>query len=841
MYTLKKRQTEELLDSGYFDPEWYRSTYRDVEMVGIDPIVHYLKYGHLMKRDPGPDFPSIFYRKAFNISDEHEPITRLADLRRRNGVERIPDWRKILVLAAEVGRNGRPDMAVHLAERFLPPNLAYTSSILRANAAVTAKDEQEWLLQVNNYLSHSDVSPIALSGTGTFFDRLDSAPKKHVDDGPLISVLMPAFNAEKTIRMAVRSLLQQSWRKLELLIVDDCSKDQTWSILQELEATDSRVRIFRNQVNVGPYLSKNVAVSQARGKWITGHDADDWAHPERLERQFEFCMGNKLPACMSGMLRISEDGTFVRLNSIKGMVHDGACRSGLISLMVNARYFHDVLGYWDNVRTSGDSEILRRIQHLNGADVEQLPVVTMFCYDNPEGLTNHSTLGYSESGGISPHRQAYRSSFTEAHKLLNKTNSRYSINPSERPFAAPDVMVNSKIDELNLLEAYRVQGVEFGCDLTVDVAIVTNLRFPGGNASSTLDEIGFFVGQGLKVALIHCPVDADLGREVSTRYDPWMHLVVNWTKISKLTAKVVICRHPIITTSVAFAKISSNIHAQNCFIVKNNSSLRSDGSSAYDIGEMLRSAQAINSPNLVFCPISPVMRAELERFRSPSSEKMVLSATDWSPTFDLSLYKQIPKTQMLAPYRIGRHGRDGAEKWFEDATILRQIFPANRDFRIEILGGAKNGIAILGGRPGNWTVHPFGSLEPHDYLRTLDAFVYFPSTGLVEAFGRTIVEAMLAGVPAILPQSFVETFGDLPIYCKPTEVERIVRRLAASDSSRRTRYLSEVQEIAVRRFSSALITSRLKGTQLAGTQMDVVGEEGLSKASLAFREEIFAP
>lgn len=837
MNTNIEHQVKKLINSGYFDAHWYRSKYLDVDMVGIDPALHYIKYGNLMRRDPGPDFPSIFYRTVFNFKDDQEPVTRIADLRRRNGVEPEPNRKKILLAAAEVAKRGQPDMAVQLAERYLPQELAYSANIIRANAAVAARDEQAWLEHVNSYFSYFDISPISLSGTGSLFQRLRSTPEEYITGGPLISVLMPAFNAEKSIRMAVQSLLEQSWRNLEILVVDDCSEDATWSILKDLAASDSRLRIFRNATNVGPYVSKNIAASQSRGEWITGHDADDWAHPQRLERQWRFCVENNYDTCMSGILRMAADGTFVRLNPIKGYVHDGACRGGLISLMVRAQYFHDVLGRWDNVRVGGDSELLSRINRVSRSDIRQLRVVTMLCLDNPEGLTNHEVFG-SKNGLTSPHRVSYRDEYKAYHTNLDKTTTHYPILSDERYFYKQGELLNKDFAEKDLFKEYEDQGVSIETDISVDVAIITNLRFPGGNASSTLDELEYFTSKGLKVALIHCPIDQNLGRQLSDRYDPWKHLTYNWSRIGQVSTKVLICRHPRVVTSSAFERIKSKLHAEHCFVVKNNSCLRATGEPVYDIGEMVQAMHSIDVRRVVFCPISPVMREELETFREASSSSLDISSIDWTPTFDLSLYRQPPKTQMAAPFRIGRHGRDGPEKWYEDPEILRKICPSDPDFVIEILGGANKAEEILGGLPDNWNVQIFGSVEPYEYLASLDAFVYFPSVGLVEGFGRTIVEAMLAGVPVVLPQTFAKTFGDLPIYCEPTDVEQTIRRLAASDTSDRIRYLNEVQEIAVSRFASPVIAERVKEAGLTGIDVVSFDQKHLSEASRYFRKQI---
>jgi len=98
----------------------------------------------------------------------------------------------------------------------------------------------------------------------------------------LVSVYMPTKNRAAMLGQAVDSVLNQTHRELELLIVDDGSTDDTPAVLQGLAAQDARVRTFRNEVSRGAPVSRNVAIDAARGEWITGIDDDDAFLPERL-------------------------------------------------------------------------------------------------------------------------------------------------------------------------------------------------------------------------------------------------------------------------------------------------------------------------------------------------------------------------------------------------------------------------------------------------------------------------------------------------------------------------------------------------------------------------------
>lgn len=100
---------------------------------------------------------------------------------------------------------------------------------------------------------------------------------------PRVSVLMAAYNAAPFVRQAIDSVLSQSLDDWELLVVDDASTDDTVSIVREYAAKDVRVRLFEQQQNCGPAVSRNVALQQASGDYICMLDADDWLSPDALQ------------------------------------------------------------------------------------------------------------------------------------------------------------------------------------------------------------------------------------------------------------------------------------------------------------------------------------------------------------------------------------------------------------------------------------------------------------------------------------------------------------------------------------------------------------------------------
>lgn len=102
----------------------------------------------------------------------------------------------------------------------------------------------------------------------------------------LVSIIMPSYNTEKYIANSIRSVVAQTYTNWELLIVDDCSTDNTDEIVAEFR--DKRIKYLKNEKNSGAAISRNRALREARGKWIAFLDSDDLWLPEKLEKQLRF-------------------------------------------------------------------------------------------------------------------------------------------------------------------------------------------------------------------------------------------------------------------------------------------------------------------------------------------------------------------------------------------------------------------------------------------------------------------------------------------------------------------------------------------------------------------------
>jgi glycosyltransferase involved in cell wall biosynthesis len=105
---------------------------------------------------------------------------------------------------------------------------------------------------------------------------------------PVVTVLMTVFNAGRFLDPSIRSIIGQTFRNFEFLIVDDASTDGSADVIEEWARKDSRIRFIPNDANKGQTPCLNQGLRLARGKWMARQDADDLSHPARLSEQFQY-------------------------------------------------------------------------------------------------------------------------------------------------------------------------------------------------------------------------------------------------------------------------------------------------------------------------------------------------------------------------------------------------------------------------------------------------------------------------------------------------------------------------------------------------------------------------
>lgn len=126
---------------------------------------------------------------------------------------------------------------------------------------------------------------------------------------PLVTVYIPTYNRVELLKRAVESVRQQTYKNLEIIIVDDCSEDSTHEYLAEISKKDSRIKYFIKEKNSGACISRNIAIENAKGKFITGLDDDDYFMNNRIE-EFVKNWDDKFKCIFSNLLLKKTENTF---------------------------------------------------------------------------------------------------------------------------------------------------------------------------------------------------------------------------------------------------------------------------------------------------------------------------------------------------------------------------------------------------------------------------------------------------------------------------------------------------------------------------------------------------
>ena len=158
----------------------------------------------------------------------------------------------------------------------------------------------------------------------------------------LVSIIMPTYKCGRFIKESIKSVQAQTYQNWELIIVDDCSEDETANIVLELKKSDDRISLYQNGFNSGAAVSRNTALKHAKGRWIAFLDSDDLWEPTKLEKQIKFMEENGYAFSYHKYIEIDEqDKELGVLVSGKDRVGKfdmfACCWPGCLSVMYDAQ------------------------------------------------------------------------------------------------------------------------------------------------------------------------------------------------------------------------------------------------------------------------------------------------------------------------------------------------------------------------------------------------------------------------------------------------------------------------------------------------------------------------
>ncbi|QJR81533.1 glycosyltransferase family 2 protein [Alteromonas pelagimontana] len=510
-----------------FDTQWYIENNEDVAESGMNPLLHYALHGRQEGRRPngnrydhatrdrrellrhtvvnhlwgGYSKPALADLAAiYGNKDEPSDVRFFAAWHAGRWYFYVGNYKKTLELAELIVNLdphyrddkatammfahswlalGETSKAKEVAENFLLRVPGDTDMLL--TLANTVGNDEDKLAITNRVYAPRDLAIVEKRDKTLplSFDNITAAAAP-INGDERVSVIMPIFNAEDKIEAAIRSLLEQSYKNLEIIVVDDRSTDNTFTVVKKIAEAQPRVKAFQQEKNGGAYLARNRGLKEASGDYITTHDADDWSHPDKIATQVELLQRKEtvMGVCLH-WTRALDNLTFTHNWNLNArLVHWNHS-----SFLFRKRVIDD-LGPWDSVIVGGDTEFIWRVQahYGNGSVVKYKPNIPFsFALDDEGSLTRtKATHVKTIHNGL---RHIYRS----AAQWWHTHASDLSVSVNQRRFPAPKAML--KRGDVNL-RCDKLIIAEFGVSQDSENAILA--------ARQALDE-------GLRVGLLHWP------------------------------------------------------------------------------------------------------------------------------------------------------------------------------------------------------------------------------------------------------------------------------------------------------------------------------------------------
>lgn len=512
-----------LRDPGpFFNARGYLRAYPDVAAAGVPPVLHYIQAGRAEGRAATPfshvnpnrsDLQTVSHLRQLLETGglEDRPLARLEDIANGSGVSAIAACEVLAIWAlSDLGVESAKQALFWLdrieslaggrsVDRLLPVQMIAAmragmpdraKSIFDTSkgaldldlAATHLQPHDGWRLACLNaaFGRHGASAQTLVPGAAAAFDRLHAPLVSSSNNTPVVSVLIAAHQAADTLPTALRALQSQTMPDWEAIVIDDASSDQTAEIVTNAAQQDPRIRMLGLAENRGAYGARNAGLEVAKGTFVTLLDADDWCHPQRLERQVAAL--NDCPwqvGCMTLQARCDNELAITRWTGTGEIAHEN-----LSSLMLPTEIVRDRLGGWDPVRVSADSELLRRVRRLFGdGAVTTLPNSFLGLQRDGTGNATQDT-----ATGMRWFYYGARREYFEAQTAHHAKAAILRYQPgNERPFPAPKGMLS---------------GTQKGVEGFVDRAYAGLFTIYSDGLVSVLDWIKDDLSNGRTVGLV---------------------------------------------------------------------------------------------------------------------------------------------------------------------------------------------------------------------------------------------------------------------------------------------------------------------------------------------------
>ncbi len=653
---------------------------------------------------------------------------------------------------------------------------------------------ERWLKQFNRMFVDNDLAPILIEGDADSapFDRLKSVPDaenimNEAAARPLVTVVLTAYRPDETsLRTSVRSILNQTWENLELIIVNDASGPEFESIFARIQDLDARIQIVHSATNQGTYVSRNIGFALARGEFITGQDDDDWSHPERIARQIQYLDDN--PNAIGCRV------TAVRCDEVLSRVRPGYSPLGenASSLMIR-REGYEAAGDYLEARKAADTEYYFRVMEVTGRPMGRVwaPLTIIRI------LSDSLSRGDFSPGWKHSARRSFRSSYEFWHRT--KAPHEMKIRGGTQPFV--------KVPRRFLAPNATVPSSK------LDVVFAGNWEKLGGPQKSMLEEIEALVDAGYRVGVMNLEAARFMTNDIQVPLNPHIQGLINDGYVDEVLyddpvhVRLLILRYPPILQF--FTADTTGLEVDSMVILANQAPSEQDGQDIrYLVHDCHANARNAFGVEPVWVPQGPQVRRSLEHYLTSP----VLSEVDFPGILNIDSWWHDRRWHRSLTPVVGRHSRDDSMKWPEDESTLRELYRVDGSYDVRIMGGVKSPLKVLkmGQALTGWTVYEANEIAVKNFLHSLDYFVYYQHSEAIEAFGRAILEALASGVVVILPKKFSEVFGDAALYANPGDVGTVIQALH-SDFSEYKKQIDKAYTVLDTYFSYRSYVNKIEG------------------------------